>query len=273
MVETIIKQSKEELPTIMKKISGRVGFNVSEHTILLAFMGSIAHKTYKKNSIDDIDLVGIIIPPLQYVLGLQKLGNRDTVLYKEDQWDITLYSIRKVFDLLIKCNPNIIGLLSLDKELYVQCSPIGQMLLDNKNLFRDTEKTKQSFCGYATNQLKNIHKYEYKGYMGTHRKTLVEKYGFDCKNASHLIRLLYTGIRMLKENNINLSPEELNMVIKIKNGEVELEEIQQLSTVLFNKINEINLPKETQDLHKIEELLLKLQLLFYKTKVNYFIEL
>ena len=69
--------------------------------------------------------------------------------------DTTIYSLNKLIHLLSNCNPNTIELLGLKHEHYLYVSPIGQELLDNKDLFL-SKRAIQSFGGYAYSQLRRL---------------------------------------------------------------------------------------------------------------------
>jgi hypothetical protein len=71
---------------------------------LLAYRGSIAHGMYipgsDPNSIDDVDLMGIVIGQPEHYFGLQEWGSRGTKEIKQGKYDVVLYEIRKMFSLL-----------------------------------------------------------------------------------------------------------------------------------------------------------------------------
>ncbi len=131
--------------------------SLSDWCIMLAYRGSVAHGMYipnsDPNSIDDIDLMGICIPPAENYLGLKRFGSRGTQEIKVDEWDIVVYEAQKAISLLAVGNPNILGMLWLDE--YVSLSTEGQMLVDNRELF-STKRVYHAFTGYAHGQLKRM---------------------------------------------------------------------------------------------------------------------
>src|SRR3990172_10948002 len=79
--------------------------------VLLCYRGSIAHGMYMPGSdpkgIDDRDLMGIRIYPVEYYLGL---GGVDAAKeYKHNDLDMVIYEIRKAFSLLLQGNPNVLS--------------------------------------------------------------------------------------------------------------------------------------------------------------------
>src|SRR3989304_1394283 len=108
-------------------------------SILLGYRGSIAHGMYvpknDPNSIDDKDVMGIIIPGKEYYYGIEEWGSRGTKEIKKDEWDIVLYEFRKMIALLSKGNPNVLSLLWLENEDYIRKTLSGIALIKNRNLF------------------------------------------------------------------------------------------------------------------------------------------
>jgi hypothetical protein len=98
------------------------------------------------------------------------------------------------------------------------------------------------------------------GYMGQKRRELVERYGYDTKNAAHLIRLLKMGIEFLRDGELHvdrtgIDAEELKA---IKRGEWELAEVQKLAERLFlagTTAHEQSTLRETPNVGRIEKLL------------------
>jgi len=207
-----------------------------EGLILYGYRGSIAHNMYvpqsDPDSIDDKDTLGIFIDHLDNYFGIPKNRNRGVWEKQQDEWDIVCYEIRKMFSLLLKCNPNVMSLLWLEDKHYIIKNPEGELLINNRNLFV-SKKAYYSFTGYAHGQFKRMTAFKKAGYMGEKRKQLVEKYGYDCKNAAHLIRLLKMGIEFLSSGVLNVFRYDNDMLLSIKNGEWSLEKVKNESDRLF----------------------------------------
>jgi uncharacterized protein len=73
----------------------------------------------------------------------------------------------------------------------------------------------------------------FSGYMGDKRKSLVEKHGYDAKNAAHLIRLLRMGIEFLVDGELRVSREDKQELWDIKDGKWSLEKVQSEAEKLF----------------------------------------
>ena len=207
-------------------------FNLEEQTILAGYIGSHSHGTYippKKGGIDDKDVMGICIPPKQFYLGLEKFEQIDTWV---EEYDIVIYEFRKFVTLLLKCNPNVLGLLWLPETCYIKRTDLGNLLIQNRDIF-SSKLAYKSFTGYAYSQLSKMEKYQTNGFLGAKRKELIDKFGYDTKNASHLIRLLRTGIEFLASGQLNVFREDAQQLIAIKKGEYSLERVQAMAEDLF----------------------------------------
>lgn len=234
---------------------------IPEHTILLGYVGSIAHGTYiPKNdpdSIDDKDILGICVADESAYFGLKKFEQKEI---KQGEWDSVVYEIKKFFHLLLKQNPNVISLLWLQEKDYIHISESGRLILDNRDLFV-SKVAYHSFSGYAHGQLHRMTHGAFEGYMGEKRKKLVEKFGYDCKNAAHLIRLLRMGIEFLVDGKLKVFREDAAELKEIKSGKWSLEKVMKEADRLFILAQEAfvrsSLPN-SPDTEKAEKLLMSI---------------
>ena len=210
--------------------------DLSEWCILLMYRGSIAHGMYvpkeNPNSIDDKDIMAVCVPPIDYYYGLKHYGSHGTREIKQNEWDIVIYEAKKMISLLAKGNPNVLMALWLEKKHYLKITEAGQMLIDNKHLFVGKHVYK-SFTGYAYGQLKRMEHLAFKGYMGEKRKQLVEKFGYDTKNAAHLIRILRMGIEFLIDGFLYVERHDSQQLLQIKRGEWTLDKVKREADRLF----------------------------------------
>lgn len=208
--------------------------------ILSGYMGSISHGTHNPDpdSIDDIDMMCVLIPPIEYYFGLKSFGSRGTEEVKEGRYDLVLYEFKKFVSLLEKGNPNVVGLLYLKPEYLYKVTKMGRILIENRNLFL-TQALVHSMLGYANDQLKRLDgslklNFAYKGYMGEKRKKIVEKYGYDTKYAGHLIRLLRMCLEFIETRELNVYREnDGRELFEIKNGKWSFSEVESEAIKLF----------------------------------------
>lgn len=244
-------------------------FNVEEQSILVGYRGSIALGMYipkEREGIDDKDVMGIIIPPKRFFYGMGRFEQIDEFV---DEWDFVLYEIRKMFSLLAKANPNVLSLLWIDKTDYIKVTPLGQKIIDARDLF-STKRAFYSFGGYAHAQLSQMTRGEYHGYMGDKRKELVQKYGYDTKNAAHLIRLLRMGKEFLLDGILNVKRHDSSELIDIKTGLWTLEKVHEYADRELAYLNEAylksTLPSQPNT-GKIDNLLISIVDEFLNKKV------
>jgi len=281
----------------------------------------------------DWDERGVFIPDENYFYGFL---NR-TEQYEDKNNDITYWEIRKFLQLAMENNPNIIEILFVPKDKWLQYSNEWEEIYENRELFV-SKKCKHTFLGYAHSQfhriklhrhwimnpptkkptredyglspyksdltkdqigafnvllalkLENIKEYhplkiqleemhetyEFKGLcqnfkeidinavqeimpISTHflqilqkenayaqaerefnqyihwkehrnpeRYKLEENFKYDCKHASHLIRLISEGAELLTKGNITLPRPDAEFLLEIKNGVYKYEEIADL---------------------------------------------
>lgn len=227
--------------------------------ILVGYRGSIAHEMYidpaNPGGVDDKDIMGVYIAPLEVYFGL----DADKVWEKMlREWDCVCYELRRFVSLLEKSNPNVLSLLWLKENHYLYANDWGHMLIDNRDLFV-SRKIFHSFTGYAYGQMKKMEHYTFNGYMGAKRKALVEKFGYDTKNAAHCIRLLRMGIEFLQEGVLHVEREDAPQLMEIKKGLWTLEQVKEEAARLFKRADAAydacKLPPEP-DRNKINALLM-----------------
>ena len=147
-------------PRIAAAFETQNGFPLEPHLVVLALMGSHSHGTYlppeEPNAVDDIDLMGFVVPPLEYHLGLPRWQHWTLQV---DELDVVLYSLEKAVRLLLKSNPNIVGLLWLRESEYVHQHPTFEFLRAHRDVF-SSQAAAEAFAGYAADQLKRMEAFD-----------------------------------------------------------------------------------------------------------------
>jgi len=214
------------------------------YCILKGYRGSIAHNTYEENvTHDDKDVMGIFVPPEDVLFGLEKMETIERMVEEKLSqkrtvtWDIVYYSLPKYLNLVLKQNPNVLCILWLSEKHYIKKSSLGDKLVKNRHKLISKECYK-SFTGYAYGQLHRMTHMAPTGKLGAKRKELVERFGFDVKNASHLIRLLKMGMEVLATGELLVERPDNNMLLEIKRGEWELQRVLDYALSLFRLVDE-----------------------------------
>jgi uncharacterized protein len=242
---------------------------IPAHPVIVAMRGSHSHGTYiapEGGGVDDIDIIAAYIEPgLTPFFGVQHAPRGWDKKIKE--WDCAAYEIRHLGSLLAAANPNVLSMLWAKD--YIHLTRAGERLIAARDMF-STQAAGRSFSGYAYSQLKRMTAWSQEkgccegetfhlegcelaasrgrgsakkfatGFMGAKRKALVERDGYDTKNAAHLIRLLRMGLEFLSDgvlrvDRTGLDAEEL---IEIKKGKWPLEKVQAHATELFENFDD-----------------------------------
>jgi uncharacterized protein len=229
------------IPRITARFHRDTGMELADGLVMLCYVGSISHGTHRPpaeaDGIDDIDLMGVYVPPLRYTLGL---GSFEHWVVKEDELDITLYSLKKFVGLVLKSNPNVLGTLWLKPEHYLVSTRAWHEVLNERAIFSSLHAY-DAFTGYGHAQLKKMAATQrYEGYMGQKRRELVDRFGYDVKNAAHLIRLMRMCAEFLADGELRVFREhDADELVRIKRGEWTVREVETEAERLFALASEL----------------------------------
>lgn len=159
--------------------------------------GSRAYGFANENS--DYDYRGIFFPHPKCFYGLE--GFKDPMETKSP--DTVFYSFKKFISLALANNPNILELIFIDSpNLIIQDSKYIQKIKQIRQEFL-SKRIFRTYLGYVTSQM---HKLKLGGNIGSitneKRAYNINKFGYDLKAASHVLRLLFQGIDLVKEKEI-----------------------------------------------------------------------
>ena len=122
--------------------------HLGDNIILLGLTGSHGCGTANENS--DVDLRGIALPSKRDLLCYG-----DFEQFTEVETDTVIYSLKRIVQLLQRCNPNTIELLGLKPEHYFIRQPKGEWLLANRRMFL-SKRAINAFGDYANDQLRRL---------------------------------------------------------------------------------------------------------------------
>jgi predicted nucleotidyltransferase len=164
--------------------------------VLKGLVGSHAYGYATEAS--DQDWMSVYVADLDNYFGLKNSKSTQTLSENEDN---VSYEFTKFVSLCSNFNPNVVPLLFL-KSYPVETSKLGVSLLSVRKAFL-TQKAYNSLMGYAVSQENKATK-NLTGTLGTKRKELVDRYGYDVKSAAHTVRLMELAKHLFKYNEVRL---------------------------------------------------------------------
>ena len=206
------------------------------YLICIAIAGSHAYGMQTKDS--DYDIMGLFLPPIDYLLGLKSVEQIVFEKRKGDPIDGPVFNFTKWFKLMVDQNPNTLELLWHVHTQYVyKDSIIWPKLIENRDKFL-SKKIKHSFGGYAFSQLNRLDKLNEKVNENPKRLEEFKKFGYSTKNASHMLRLLNMCFDALIDKEVSVMRSERQFLISVREGVYKYGEIVKMANDKFSKIEE-----------------------------------
>lgn len=228
--------------------------------ILYTWAGSTSYNTRVEDSDDDFR--GICIPPKQFYFGLHNFEQYHSPEGSED--DIEVKSIKEYINLALNGNPNVIEWLFTDPKLFIVITKFGQELVNIRHQFLSKQffKKVSGFAKGQRHEMENDGKNS-RGKGSPKRISDRQKYGFDVRSASHLIRIDYEGIEVMETGNLSTcrSDEECKLIVDIKTGKLTKQEVLEIHDELDSKLYQAYLKSElpeSPDYYKINKFLIEL---------------
>lgn len=180
-------------------------YNLYDAVIYRCVVGSRAYGLETEAS--DIDLRGIYLPPAELHWSLygipEQLENSAT---QECYWEL-----QKFLVLALKANPNVLE--CLYTPLVEVCLPLANELLQRREMFL-SQLVYQTYNSYVLSQFKKM------------EQDLRTKGEIRWKHAMHLIRLLLSGITILKEGFVPVKVEgDRSQLLAIRQQELPWSEV------------------------------------------------
>ncbi len=191
--------------------------NLYDHVIYRCIVGSRAYGLDDANS--DTDRRGIYLPPAQLHWSLygipEQLENKDA---QECYWELQKFLI-----LALKANPTVLE--CLYTPLVETATPLVEELLAMRSMFL-SQLVYQTYNSYVMSQFKKM------------EQDIRTKGEVKWKHVMHLIRLLLSGITVLKKGFVPVRVEEhRQQLLAIRRGEVSWEEVNALRLSLHQEFD------------------------------------
>lgn len=206
-------------------------------TLYLTITGSMAYGVNTDDS--DLDMVGFCMPPREVVFphmaGVVKGFGEQGEQFEnwqmhhvksrdgKTEYDFSVYSLVKYFDLCMAMNPNMVDTLFTPENCVVVRSKVSDMVRANRKLFLH-KGAWPKFKGYAFSQMNKI-----KGganQSNPKRAANTAKFGYDVKFGYHVVRLMLEVEQILTEGDLDLQMNR-EQLKSIRRGEWTLERLQE----------------------------------------------
>ena len=202
-------------------------------TDYLTVMGSRAYGCALEDS--DWDFYGFTTPPVEILFphlagdipdfGMQKKRFNQLQLHgvpseKYGDVDLTVYNIVKYFDLVMGMNPNMVDSLFVPDDAILHMNGVGKLVRENRHSFL-SQKLWQRCKGMAWSHMKRITS---RGRLGK-RKAIVEKFGYDTKDGSNVVRVIEEAQDFLFKGDADISANA-DKIRRVRNGEWALDKLK-----------------------------------------------
>lgn len=187
--------------------SASEGEDLYSYVIYRCVIGSRAYGLDEEAS--DFDRRGFYLPPadLQWSLG----GVPEQL--ERDETQETYWELQKLLTLALKANPNVLE--CLYTPLVETATPLAQELLDMRSIFM-SKLVYQTYNGYVMSQFKKM------------EQDLRTRGDVRWKHAMHLIRLLLSGIAVLREGFVPVRVGEYReRLLAVRRHQMEWHEVNE----------------------------------------------
>ena len=202
-------------------------------TLLECKFGSQVYGTNTPES--DIDIGRVLLEPREFIFGIQHLSVKSNSIAQTVEGDLDTREmyLRRFVKLCAQGNPNVIEwLYTPGSHIHFMGELFCKHIWNNKRILLNKKKLVDSHMGFAHSQIIKMRRHERN--MGSKRRALLDKYGYDVKFASHAVRLMYQLQDIMNHGGIILPyPEHVTLRLReIKAGEWTLQEFDSFYTKL-----------------------------------------
>lgn len=168
----------------------------------------------------------------EFRTAVERTGDRHAKSQPGDL-DLTIYSLEKALRLMLNGNPNMIELLFIRGDSTIKWTRTGTDLQDLAPAIV-SKRAGGAYLGYMKGQRNRYFDNDGDG----SRKELIDRWGYDVKAASHVVRLGYQGVELLKTGKLELPIRGAvkDVLMAIKQGHWSLQSVLDLTLQLEDEI-------------------------------------
>ena len=148
----------------------------------------------------DTDRRGVYIAPVDAVLSLYEPPEQ----FEHDETQECYWEIKKFLILALKANPNILEVLY--SPIVEVCTDDAKRLLEMRDIFL-SKLVYQTFNGYVVSQFRKM------------KRSMEVRRAPNWKHAMHLVRLLQSGISILRDRTLDVQTRDRDALLEIKAGQ------------------------------------------------------
>ena len=207
---TIFKHVQAEVP-------GRPeSADLYQFVIYRCIVGSTAYGLSQEGS--DVDRRGFYLPPADLEWSLAGVPEQLENDQEEAYWEI-----EKFIRLALKANPNVLE--CLYSPLIETCTPLAQELIAQRGIFL-SQYVHRTYNAYVLSQFKKL------------EQDLRNHGQIRWKHVMHLIRLLLSGVEVLKRGFVPLRVDDYReRLLSIRRGEIPWQEVEQWRLDLHRELD------------------------------------
>jgi hypothetical protein len=180
-------------------------------------VGSTAYGLATESS--DLDRRGFYLPPADLHWSLTGVPEQIETAHEEAYWEI-----EKFLRLALKANPNVLE--CLYTPLVEHATPLAQELLAMRDIFL-SRHVHRTYNAYVLSQFKKI------------EQDLRSRGHIRWKHVMHLIRLLLSGVTVLREGFVPLRVDEhRDRLLAVRGGEVPWDEVEAWRLELHRRLDD-----------------------------------
>jgi len=207
---TIFKHVQAEVP------GGPRSADLYRFVIYRCIVGSTAYGLSHEGS--DVDRRGFYLPPADLEWSLAGVPEQ----LENDQEEV-YWEIEKFIRLALKANPNVLE--CLYSPLVETCAPLAQELIRMRNIFL-SQYVHRTYDAYVLSQFKKL------------EQDLRSHGQIRWKHVMHLMRLLLSGVEVLKHGFVPLRVDEYrDQLLAIRRGEVPWQEVEHWRLELHRELD------------------------------------